>query len=86
MCVPASALTQQEADRKLSEAVGGWASTAAANEREWARRLADVELNWEKRLRDGWVADGQDGRCLRCVCAMLPACDSAVAGAGADPW
>jgi hypothetical protein len=45
----------QELERRLKDAQSGWQVSSEASEREWARRLADVELNWEKRLRDGWV-------------------------------
>ncbi len=50
MCVYAH---PQEAERRLSEAAGGHATLNEAREREWALRLQDVELSWEKRLRDG---------------------------------
>lgn len=55
----------QGLEASLAEARAGGSAAADAAEREWSRRLGEVELQWEKRLRDGCVACA----CPQCICA-----------------
>ena len=46
-------LVVQALEQKLANASRAQNYDVDGHEREWTRRLQEVELHWEKRLRDG---------------------------------
>jgi len=46
---------RQALEQKIGRLSKGQSYDWESHEQEWTRRLQEVEMHWEKRLRDGWV-------------------------------